>query len=194
MWVSAITWVLTGNFFVYPITFRNTTFWQHELGLVQYNPKYAVYTLLCWRTASSSAMYFSVPLGGFIVQYRVGKSTRSCLEVSAFLGRLQYSCVLIHQWWNTHYIYSPYIYYLLVDGIFFTCISKPCCWVGAQQIHEVKKLLIIEQVSRGIHPEVHSQRIQGPQGPDPPAFPYLAETGVVAIYFEYKSTSWLPKV
>ena len=46
--------------------------------------------------------------------------------------------------------------------------------------------MVIEQVSQRIDPEVHSRRIRGPQGPDPPAFPYLAETWVVAIYLIYR--------
>ena len=42
--------------------------------------------------------------------------------------------------------------------------------------------MVIEQVSQRIDPEVHSRRIRGPQGPDPPAFPYLAETWVYRAF------------
>ena len=53
--------------------------------------------------------------------------------------------------------------------------------------------MVVEQVSQGIHPEVHSQRIWGPQGPDQPAFPYLAETWVAAVYFIYRHDSHINK-
>ena len=57
--------------------------------------------------------------------------------------------------------------------------------MGAQEIHGVKKLMVIMQVSQEINPEVHSRRIWGSQGPDSPAFPYLVEAWVVAVYFIY---------
>ena len=62
------------------------------------------------RTASSSVMYLSVSFGGYIVTVSMDGSTRFHLDGSAALGLLQYRCVLKHYWWNTHYIYSLYIY------------------------------------------------------------------------------------
>ena len=53
--------------------------------------------------------------------------------------------------------------------------------------------MVIEQVSQGIHPEVRSRRISGPQGPDPPAFLYLAETLVMAVYFVYRLSGHVSK-
>ena len=53
--------------------------------------------------------------------------------------------------------------------------------------------MVFEQVSQGVHPEVHSRRIWGPQGPDPAAFLYLAETWVVAVYFIYHNDGHISK-
>ena len=53
--------------------------------------------------------------------------------------------------------------------------------------------MVIVQVSQGVNPEVHSRRIQGPQGTDPPAFPNLAETWVVAVYFIYLHNGHISK-
>ena len=48
------------------------------------------------RTTSSSTIYFSVSFDGSIVTISMEKSARSCLDISASLGLLQYRCVLIH--------------------------------------------------------------------------------------------------
>ena len=48
-----------------------------------------VSNLMLDRTASSSAMYFSVLFGESIVTIKMGKSTRSCLDVLVFLGLLK---------------------------------------------------------------------------------------------------------
>ena len=53
--------------------------------------------------------------------------------------------------------------------------------------------MVIEQVSQGIHPEVHSRRVRGSQGPDPPAFLYFAETWVIAVHFIYCHNSHVSK-
>ena len=46
---------------------------------------------------------------------------------------------------------------------------------------------VIEQVSLRINPEVHSRRVRGPQGPDPPASPYFAETlSQLYMYLVYR--------
>ena len=39
--------------------------------------------------------------------------------------------------------------------------------------------------SQRINPDIHSRKIWGPQGPDPPAFPYIAEACVMAVFLVY---------
>ena len=74
------------------------------------------------RTASSSALYFSVSFDGSIVSYCFR------LDIAAFLGLLQYRCLLKHYWWNTHYNYSLYIYNLFIHGILFSL--RALLWSG----------------------------------------------------------------
>ena len=54
-------------------------------------------------------------------------------------------------------------------------------------------MVVVAQVSQGVHPVVHSPRIWGPKGTDPPAFPYLAKTWVVALYFIYRHNGHINK-
>ena len=56
-----------------------------------------VYNFMLDPIASSSAMYFSVSFNGSIVTVynsSMDKSTYFCLDISAFLGLLQYRCVI----------------------------------------------------------------------------------------------------
>ena len=144
-----------------------------------------ILTILCRTGLLCGPLYVSQGLfGGSISTIKMSRSTCSHLEVSALLGLLQCWCVFRHQWWNTQYIYPLYVHQFFIWGILFLSHSEPCCRIGEQKIHEVK-LMVIAQVSQGVHLEVHSRRIWGPQGPDPPTFPYLAETWVVAVHFIY---------
>ena len=70
------------------------------------------------------------------------------------------------------------------DGDPVALLSERAYW-----ILKVNWWLHIGQVSHWIYSEVHSRRIWGPQGPDPPAFLYFAEAWVTAVNFVYISST-----
>ena len=90
----------------------------------------------------------------------------------------------------THYIYSLYKYINWLFAGYSSSLGHAVEWGNNRS---TRSLLVIEQVSQGIHPEVHSRRMWVPQGPDPPAFLYLAETWVMAVYFIYRHDGHVSK-
>ena len=123
---------------------------------------------------------FSASFDGFFVTVSMDRSTRFRLDVSAFFSIGVCSNITD----GIHIIFIVCIYIkLFIRGINIFSSSLAVEWGHNKSL---RSLMVIEQVSQGILPEVHSRRIWGPQSPYPPAFLYLAETLVLAAYLIYR--------
>ena len=89
-------------------------------------------------------------------------------DVSAFCEAFLRICVLNTLLLSyTLYLYSTSNAYLLLLGIASS--------LGINQAGRIPRgpQIVMVQVSQSVHPKVHSERMWGHQGSDPPAFPYL---------------------
>ena len=104
-------------------------------------------------------VFLSVFLVDLLLQIRMGRSTRSRLDVSASLGLFQYWCVCSYINNGIHIIFIVYshINYLFA-GYFYMYLWALLSNRGTT-VPWGEKLVVIAQVSQGIHPEVHSRRI-----------------------------------
>ena len=128
-----------------------------------------------------------------LLRYRMSRSTRSRLNISASLCFLQYWCVCWYINDGIRVIFIVYTYINYVFAGYFLHVSLSLVVERGTTDPWGKKLMDIKQVSQGIHPEVHSQRIWGPKSPDPPAFAYLAEAWVMVVYFIYPHNGHISK-
>ena len=109
---------------------------------------------------------------------------------------VQMKSILCLQVFQCYTCITDAIHNIIIESIHAIICSLVCLWdsVVASKCqwgtsNAWGPQVVLKQSSQRINPEVCFQRVWGPQGSDPPAFPYIAEAWVTASYLVHRHDS-----